>query len=232
MTINNPPECISGKDHKALDLNRQSHEHSRKSTIDQAGEVMSGHGLHSHPPHEEMVHHAAGGHGGERHSLSQWVAIFTAILAAFGAIVSYQGTHLMNEVLLQKNEAVLEKAKAADQWNYYQAVSTKLHMMELAIILAPNKSADFKEKIAKYEHQKVSIQQSATEMEQKSEAANRESAHLNRPHNDLEIAMIFLQIAISLASITALTRRKWLFAVAGISAAGGIGLWISAIFLF
>ncbi len=191
---------------------------------------MSEHGLHSHPPHEEIVHHSAekDAHDGGRHSLSQWVAIFTAILAAFGAIVSYQGTHLMNEVLLQKNDAVLEKAKAADQWNYYQAVSTKLHMMELAITLAPTRAADFKEKIAKYEKQKVGIQHSATEMEKKSEAANTESAHLNRPHNDLEISMIFLQIAISLASITALTRRKWLFAVAALSAAGGVALWAVA----
>lgn len=194
---------------------------------------MSGHGLHSHPPHEEIVHHSAehdAQHGG-RHSLSQWVAIFTAILAAFGAFVSYQGTHLMNEVLLQKNEAVLEKAKAADQWNYYQAVSTKLHMMELAVMLAPTKAAGFQEKIAKYQKQKVSIQKDADDMEKKSAAANRESAHLNRPHNDLEISMIFLQIAISLASITALTRRKWLFVVAIISAGGGIGLWVTASFL-
>jgi hypothetical protein len=43
--------------------------------------------------------------------------------------------------------------------------------------------------------------------------------------------MIFLQIAISIASITALTQRKWLFAVALLSAAGGVGAWVSAVLM-
>ncbi|MHB8317557.1 MAG: DUF4337 family protein [Acidithiobacillus ferrivorans] len=41
--------------------------------------------------------------------------------------------------------------------------------------------------------------------------------------------MIFLQIAISLASITALTGRAWLFGMAILSALGGIGLWVVAL---
>jgi hypothetical protein len=62
-------------------------------------------------------------HGGG--PLGQWVAIFTAILAALGAAVSYEGSHLMNQVLLKKNEAVLHKAEATNEWNHYQATSTK-----------------------------------------------------------------------------------------------------------
>lgn len=185
---------------------------------------MSDHGLHTHPPHEEALHHKDAGH-----SLSQWVAIFTAILAALGAVVSYQGNHLMNEVLLYKNEAVLKKAKATDQWNYYQAVSTKMHIMELAVDLAPSdRTVSFREKIHKYAQQKGEIKKVAESLERDSQTANEESARLNRPHNDMEVAMIFLQIAISLASITALTRRKWLFGAAILSALGGLGLWISA----
>ena len=94
---------------------------------------MSESGLHTHAPHEEAVEHGAA-HGP---GLSQWVAIFTALLAALGAIVSYQGSQLMDEVLLAKNDAVLKKAHATDQWNYYQAISTKLHLMELARDIAP-----------------------------------------------------------------------------------------------
>ena len=195
---------------------------------------MTQDGLHTHAPHEEALHHAAEAesHGGDgKHSLSQWVAIFTAILASFGAVVSYQGNYLMNEVLLYKNEAVLAKAKATDQWNYYQAVSTKMHLMELAVDLAPTKAKHFESKIAKYKAQKVLIQPTAMTLEKASEKANIKAARLNRPHNDMAIAMIFLQIAISLASITALTRRKWLFAVAIVGAAGGLALWVTAMFM-
>jgi uncharacterized membrane protein YccC len=45
------------------------------------------------------------------------------------------------------------------------------------------------------------------------------------PHHKLAQAMTLIQIAISLASITVLTRKKWLFAVAGVAAAGGLAMW-------
>ncbi|MDA3877167.1 MAG: DUF4337 domain-containing protein [Halothiobacillus sp.] len=189
------------------------------------------HGLHTHAPHDEAVHEAA--HGGAHEparGLNQWVAIFTALIAALGAMVSYQGSNLMNEVLLYKNEAVLKKTKATDEWNYYQAVSTKMHLMELAVELAPvDRVAGFKEEIAKYKTQKIEIKQRADVLEKASEDANEESRVLNKPHHDLEIAMIFFQIAISLASITALTRRRWLFVAGLASAAIGIGLWRMAL---
>ncbi len=184
---------------------------------------MSESGLHVHTPHEEQVEEAA--HHGH-HGLSQWVAIFTALLAALGAIVSYQGSHLMNEVVLYKNEAVLKKAQATDQWNYYQAASTKQHMMELALELTPpERHAPFEKAIEKYKAQKQSLLAQAQALEAQSLHADAESARMNRPHTDMARALIFLQIAISLASITALTRRTWLFALAGLSAAVGIGLW-------
>ena len=188
---------------------------------------MSESGLHVHTPHEEQIEEAAHHEG---HGLSQWVAIFTALLAALGAIVSYQGSHLMNEVVLYKNEAVLKKAQATDQWNYYQAASTKQHMMELALVLTPpDKHAEFDKAIAKYKAQKQSIGAQAQALEAASQKADAESSRMNRPHTDMARALIFLQIAISLASITALTRRVWLFGLAGASAAIGVGLWAFAL---
>lgn len=189
-------------------------------------------GLHTHAPHEEAVHEAAESHNPKKHSLYQWVAIFTALLATIGAIVSYQGTHLMNEVLLAKNEAVLEKAKATDQWNYYQAISTKEHLMELAVAMTPtSKNVPFQKEIAKYKQQKKEVQLQAQHLDQLSSSANQYSAQLDKPHNDMAIAMIFLQIAISLASVTALTGRTWLFGMAILNAIGGIGLWGMALSL-
>lgn len=188
---------------------------------------MSESGVHAHAPHEEALHHAAEGHN---RSLNQWVAIFTALLAALGAVVSYQGSHLMNEVLLHKNEAVLKKAHATDEWNYYQAVSTKQHLMELARDLAPaDRQPAIAGKIAKYERQKTEIKARADALEAASTKADEESDRLNRPHTGMARSLIFLQIAISLASITALTGRKWLFGAAILSALVGVGLWAAAL---
>jgi hypothetical protein len=102
--------------------------------------------------------------------------------------------------------------------------------MELAIQLTPpDKHAEFEKSIAKYKAQKLSIRALAESLEAESKRADAESARMNRPHTDMARALIFLQIAISLASITALTRRTWLFAIAGLSAAAGVGLWLFAL---
>lgn len=168
------------------------------------------------------------GHAAGR--LGQWVAIFTAILAALGAVVSYRGGHLMNEVLLKKNEAVLRKTEAANEWNHYQSVSTKAHLTELAQQLSPTeRAAELQEKMQKYAAQREELMAKARELDDASWHADRDAEELNRPHARFAFAMILLQIAISLASITALTQRRWLFAVAMISAAGGVGLCVSAV---
>ncbi len=188
---------------------------------------MSEEGVHSDAPHEEMLHHAASS-GSKR--LSQWVALFTAVLAALGALVSYEGSLLMEEVLLAKNEAVLEKAHATDDWNYYQAASTKPHLTDLARELAPpNRRAELDAKIAKYQKQKQELAVEARRLDAASARTDARSASLSRPHTAILRSIIALQVAISLASITALTGRRWLFVGAWLSALVGIGLWLGAL---
>lgn len=176
---------------------------------------------------EEELHVPHTGHA--TGALGQWVAIFTALLAALGAVVGFQGSHQMNEVLLKKNEAVLHKAEATNEWNHYQSVSTKSHVIELAQeLVPPERAAQFAGKIQKYAQQKDELMAQARGFDAASYRADEEAAHLGRSHWQFALAMICLQIAISIASITALTQQRWLFVVALMSAAGGVGLWISA----
>lgn len=187
---------------------------------------MSEHGFHVHAHHEHAIEHEA--HSGV--GLAQYVAIFTAILSTVGAIVSYQGSSTQNEAMLYKNEAVLKKAQASDQWSFYQAKAQKGHLMEVAMELAPkDKKEHYSELIEKYNAEKKKIQADAEALEEESKKANETSEHLMHPHHLLALAMTLTQIAISLASITALTRKRWLFGAAGISAAAGIALWIAAL---
>lgn len=179
-------------------------------------------GFHVHGAHDHAVEHGA--HSGDK--LSGQVAIFTAILASIGAIVSYQGGDTQNQAMLYKNEAVLKKTQASDQWSFYQAKSNKGHLMELASDMAPkSKQAYYKAQIEKYENDKKEIKAKAEALEAESEKANEESDHVMHPHHKLAQAMTLIQIAISLASITVLTRKKWLFAIAGVAAAGGLAMW-------
>lgn len=182
--------------------------------------------FHVHGAHDHAVEHQA--NGGD--SLAGYVAIFTAILASVGAVVSYEGGDTQNQAMLFKNEAVLKKTQASDQWNFYEAKSNKGHLMELALELAPAKKRDYyQSQIEKYENEKKEIKVKAEALEAESEKANEESEHAMHPHHKLAQAMTMIQIAISLASVTVLTRKKWLFLVAGAAAAGGLAMWIIAI---
>lgn len=189
---------------------------------------MSEDGFHVHGAHDhEVEHHAQGGD-----KLAGQVAIFTAILASIGAIISYQGGATQNEAMLLKNEAVLKKAQASDQWNFYESKSNKGHLMELAADLSSEqKRGYYSDKIKKYEADKKEIKIRAEALEAESEKANSDSEHKLHPHHKLAQAMTLIQIAISLASITVLTRKKWLFLVAGVAAAGGAVMWVSALFV-
>lgn len=182
---------------------------------------MSGHGVHVHGPHDHAVEHAAP-HGG----LGQKVAIFTAILATVGAIVSFLGGHTQNEALYYKNEAVLKKTQASNQWNYYQAKSMKQNLAEFAAGLAadPAKAEKYAAEAKRYAEEKKAIQKEAESLEAQSKATNERAEHALHPHEKLAISMTLLQIAIALASITVLTERTWLLWGAAGSALGGVAL--------
>jgi hypothetical protein len=189
---------------------------------------MSGHGVHVHAPHEhELEHQAQHGPG-----LAQYIAIFTAILATLGAVIGYSVATTLNQAMMLKNEAVLKKTEASDQWNFYQAKSSKQHLMSIAAEMVGGTRAEhYKKQVARYEEEKKEIKEKAEALEAESQKANEQSAHLLHPLHLSEQAMTLIQIAISLASITALTRKKWLFVVAGVSATGALILSAIAFFL-
>ena len=211
--------------------------------------MSSGH-FHVHGPHDHEVEHAAeaeaaghGGHGARGDTqalgLAQRVALMTSILAFCGAISSWQGSNslsdamlLKNESILLKNQSVLKKTEASNQWNYYQAKSSKQNLAELALAHAPAEKHDFYTKeIERYKSEKEVIRKDAEVLETEvkkydaqSDTANKQSQEKIHPHHRWELAMTVFQIAISLASITILTRMRWLFITSGLAGVAGLGL--------
>jgi hypothetical protein len=95
--------------------------------------------------------------------------------------------------------------------------------MQIAADLSPPaKARSYRDQLGRYEEEKQEIKHRAEALEEKSRYANEESEHMLHPLHRAEQAMTLIQIAISLASITVLTRKKWLFGVAGVAAAGGL----------
>ena len=208
--------------------------------------MSAGH-FHVHGPHDHEVEHAAEAEKGGGHEssggLAQRVALMTALLAFCGAISSWQGSTslseamlLKNESILLKNQSVLKKTEASNQWNFYQAKSSKQNLAELAVALAPPARLEFYQKeVERYKQEKEVIRKDAEALEtevkkfdKQSDEANQKSAERIHPHHRWELAMTVFQIAIALSSITILTRMRWLFIVSGLTGLTGIGLSLAA----
>lgn len=178
-------------------------------------------------PHEHALEEAA-----EKSNLAQRIALMTAILATIGAVFNHWSESAESHALELKNESILLQSKASDSWAHYQATSTKAHLSELASVMAQDKAerTHFAEEKTRYEHDKETLKKEAESFEKQSEDATRESERVLRPHKSMSAGMTLIQIAVALASITALTRRKWLFVATGVAALTGIVTALSGLF--
>ena len=186
---------------------------------------MSGHGFHVHGPHDHELEHAA--QHADKDSFAGMLAVMTAILATIGAIFAYMGGATQANARLFKNNAAIKKTEASNQWNYYQAKSGKQNLAELALALvADDKKATFRDEIERYKKEKADIKAAAEKLEAEASDWDRKSDDQLHLHHRWAQATTALQVAIALAAIALLTRRKWLewgmFGVAGLGVALGI----------
>jgi Na+/glutamate symporter len=173
---------------------------------------MSENGFHVHGPHDHELEHAqAGDHNGEHGGMINQIAMFTAIIATIGAIFGYMGGATQANAGLYKNNAAIKKTEASNQWNYFQAKSTKQSLAELARDLAPeDKKANYQGKVDRYEKEKTEIK------------VDRQSDEQMHQHHRWAQSTTVLQVCIALAAIALLTKKKWV--EYGMFGAGGIGL--------
>jgi hypothetical protein len=180
---------------------------------------MSGHGFHVHGPHDHEVEHAA--HSGD--TFSSKIAVTTAVLATVGALFGYMAGDTQNNASLYKNNASIKKTEASNQWNYYQAKSNKQNLAELAMTLPGVDVERYKSEVERYKKEKNDIKADAEKLEKASTDWDHASDAQMHQHHRWAQAMTAVQIAISLAAITLLTRKKWLeytsYGVAGVGIA-------------
>jgi hypothetical protein len=186
---------------------------------------MSENGFHVHGPHDHEVEHIS--RHGTGDSFTGRIAVTTALLATVGALFSYQGGATQANAGMAKNNAAIKKTEAANQWNFYQAKSSKQNLAELGLELAPaNKRDYYMQAIERYKEEKTGIKKTAESFEAESKEWDKKSDEQMHLHHRWAQATTALQIAIALSAIALLTRRKWLqWGVYGLSAFGiGLGL--------
>lgn len=187
---------------------------------------MSGHGFHVHGPHDHELEHAA--HGND--NFSSKIAVMTAIMATAGALLGYQGGATQNSAAMFKNSAAIKKTEAANKWSYYQAKSSKQNFAELAAVLPGADAEKYKNEVERYKKEKEDIKHEAEALEKEVNQLETESDNALHQHHRWAQAMTAVQIAISLAAIALLTKKKWLeytsYGVATMSMAIAVLAWL------
>ena len=153
----------------------------------------------------ESAHHA-------RERWIMWVALSSALLAGFAAVTALLAGH-------HANEAMVEQIHASDQWSYYQAKGIKSAVLttKLELLKALGKEAPAKdeEKVAQYKEEQDEISKDAKEKEHASES------HLKH-HVIFARGVTLFQVAIAVAAISVLTKRRRFFLVGLLFGLGGI----------
>ncbi len=146
--------------------------------------------------HEQLHEHAEHAHEGERWTLR--VALSAAIIAGLAAVASLLAG-------MNANEAMVDQMRASDQWNYYQAKGVKASVLttkiELLSALGKEVEAKDQEKLASYKKEQEEIQKIAHE-------AQASSKERFETHESLAFSVTMFQVAIAVAAISVLTKRK------------------------
>ena len=197
---------------------------------------MSEDGFHVHGPHDHELEHAVesahgADHGGHGSKLVNQIAMFTAMIATVGAIFGYMGGATQANAGIYKNNAAIKKTEASDQWNFYQAKSTKQALAELARDLTSKEDDKnkYQAKADRYDKEKADIKAKADELDAEATAWDEKSEEQMHQHHRWAQATTVLQVAIALAAIALLTKKKWLeWAMFG---AGGLGVAVGVLAL-
>jgi len=193
---------------------------------------MSGGQFHVHGPHDHELEHAAqhaaeGHHGVAGGSMTNQIAMFTAVIATVGAIFAYMGGATQANAGLYKNNAAIKKTEASNQWNFYQAKSSKQNLSELALVLVgDDRKPNYQKEVERYKLEKAEIKLAADKLEAEALDWDRKSEEQMHQHHRWAQATTALQVSIALAAIALLTRKKWLevgmFGVAGVGVVIGV----------
>jgi hypothetical protein len=198
---------------------------------------MSGGTFHVHGPHDHELEHATQHAAGERAhhgvgggSMTNQIAMFTAVIATVGAVFAYMGGATQANAGLYKNNAAIKKTEASNQWNYYQSKSAKQNLSELALALvAEDKKDYYRKEIDRYKAEKGEIKLAADKLEAEATDWDRKSDAEMHVHHRWAQATTALQVSIALAAIALMTKKKWLemgmFGVAAVGLAiGGLAV--------
>ncbi|HEY3413052.1 MAG TPA: DUF4337 domain-containing protein [Armatimonadota bacterium] len=173
----------------------------------------------------------AGEAGGKGHArLNTLVAIAVALLATFMGICDVKDNNIV-----QAMQAA--QAKSIDDWNWYQARkireevarATADELRAMAQASAPGQRPGYAAASARYTA--IAAEQVSKEAETKAAADNDQKDYdaLNFRDDQFDASSAAIALAIALLAMTALTHKRWLFALSMFPAAFGVLMGLAGI---
>lgn len=172
----------------------------------------------------------------EKEKWHGYLALSTAIMAVLAALTTlYMGKF--------SSRAIMAQGQESDQWAYYQAKSIKLHTFEISRNaldlqyrsqrgLSPEMVGDYQKTLQKYGEDIKRYDVEKKEIKDKAESIAKTKLKAQEMGGDFAYALIFLQIALMLASISSLTKRKYLWYIALFCNIGWLFFFVDAWLLF
>jgi DNA repair ATPase RecN len=150
--------------------------------------------------------------------LNSIVAILVALAATLMALDNIKDGNI-SQAMAQA------QAHTVDTWNYYQAKSTKQNLAEATVeqlqalratIFSGNPGLpDLDKRIASYQALAARYEKEKADVKAQAEGYQTEYDRLNLHDDQFDLSDAGFSVAIALLGVTALTRKRWLFGVAG-----------------
>jgi hypothetical protein len=147
--------------------------------------------------------------------LNTWVALTVALLATFMGICKVKDDNIVQAM----QQAQADKL---DNWNFYQARNIReevgkatLTQLRLEAMGAPPpRDAGYREAISQYEAIVKDQEQKKEAVRAMAEEDQKTYDSLNYRDDQFDLSDALIAMSISLLAMTALTHKRWLFAVA------------------
>ena len=165
---------------------------------------------------------------------TQGVALCTTILAVSAAISSLKGGGYSTKIQLNTTLEV-------NRWSYFQAKSIKQHSLELqhdefALRHLTEQNAEAQKfieaKLASYDKDIARYNKEKDEIKADAERLTVEEKDAKQHGGNFGMAVMLLQIAIMLSSVSALTQLRWLWHIGLFMGAVGLFYMANGFFLF
>jgi chromosome segregation ATPase len=161
------------------------------------------------------------------------VAILVALAATLMALDNIKDGNVTQAMAQAQTHAV-------DAWSYYQAKSTKQNLAEATIdqlqavretTAAGNAGlSDLDKRIAGYRAQAARYEKEKADIKAQAEGYEHEYDRLNLHDDQFDLSDAGLSVAIALLGVTALTRKRWLLALAGVFLLVGVTFALAGFF--